>query len=233
MVGEALPLGQEDRGLSARATLRRMRIHDVTLPVHVGMLTWPGDPSIDVLPSKRLVRGDSSNVSELRMGTHTGTHVDAPFHFIDGAPGVDGIPLASLVGPCEVVDMRDVEETIGPRECERIPDGTERVLFRTSNSSIWDAAAPAFPEAYVHLSVEGARALVDRGVVLVGTDFLSIEQRGSEGHPTHVALLEAGVVIVEGLDLRGVEPGRYTIVCAPLKLVAGDGAPARVLLLDG
>lgn len=208
-----------------------MRVIDVSLGVSPEMLTWPGDPAVEVEPAKRLARGDSSNVSELRLGSHTGTHVDPPFHFIDGGPGVDALALDVLVGPAVVVDMRDVEETIGPKEVARVPAGAERVLFRTRNSDLWTRGRAAFPDGYVALSPEGARALADRGARLVGTDFLSIERRGSKGHPTHVTLLEAGVVIVEGLDLSAVEPGEYTLACLPLKVVGGDGAPARAVLI--
>jgi arylformamidase len=209
-----------------------MRVIDVTLPISADMLTWPGDPSVEILPSHRLARGDSANVSELKMGTHTGTHVDAPFHFIDGAPGVDQIPLLSLYGTAAVVDVRDVEDTIGPDEVKRVPDGARRVLFQTRNSEIWRDPSPRFPEHYVSVTPDGARALVDVGVMLVGVDFLSVEKRGSPGHPTHVTLLEAGVVIVEGLNLSDVEPGDYTIACMPLKLAGMDGAPARVFLIE-
>ncbi|MFN2614757.1 MAG: cyclase family protein [Actinomycetota bacterium] len=208
-----------------------MTIYDVTLGIHDGMLTWPGDPSVSLEPAKRIARGDPSNVSLLTLGTHTGTHVDAPFHFIDGAPGIDSLPPDVLYGDAVIVDMRGVEDTIGPDEVNTFPEGATRVLMRTRNSELWKTPSPPFPDFYVAMSPEGARAVVDRGITLLGTDFLSIEKKGSPGHPTHVTLLEAGVVIVEGLDLSGVEPGRYTIACMPLKLVGSDGSPARVFLI--
>ena len=207
------------------------RIIDISLDVSPSMLTWPGDPAVGIDPAKRMARGDPANVSELHMGSHTGTHVDPPFHFIDGAPGVDALPLDAMIGPATVVDFTDVEHTIGPDEAARIPAGAERVLFLTRNSRIWENPSPSFPDDYVALSPEGARTLVERGVRLVGVDFLSVERRGAQGHPTHVALLEAGVVIVEGLNLSGVEPGPYTLACLPLKIVDGDGAPARAVLI--
>jgi arylformamidase len=209
-----------------------MAIHDVTLTVSPAMLTWPGDPAVALDDAKRMARGDSSNVSLLSLGTHTGTHVDAPFHFIDGAPGVDALDVSGLYGEAEVVDFRDVDDVIGPNEVARIPDGAVRVLMRTRNSEIWTRANPSFPERYVSMTPDGARAVVDKGIKLLGTDFLSIEKKGSPGHPTHVALLEASVVLVEGLDLSRVEPGRYIVACLPLKLAGADGSPARVLLID-
>lgn len=206
------------------------RIIDITLSVGPRMLTWPGDPEVQVMPTSRLARGDHANVSQLRLGTHTGTHVDPPFHFIDGAPAVESLSLETLVGPALVADLRHVAREITPDHIDAI-EPAERVLFRTRNSDLWARETIEFPDEYVHLTTEAARALVARGARLVGTDFLSIERRGAPGHPTHVTLLEAGVVIVEGLDLSKVEPGRYTLACLPLKVVGGDGAPARAVLV--
>jgi arylformamidase len=196
------------------------------------MLTWPGDPAVELDPAKRRAKGDSSNVSELRLGTHTGTHVDPPFHFIDGAHTADQLDLDVLVGPAFVADFRDSGPTINPDDLEaaKIPDGTERLLFRTPNSALWAEQPVRFPDSYTALTPEGARWCVDRQLRLVGTDFLSIEQKGTPGHPTHVTLLQAGIVILEGLDLSGVEPGGYELTVLPLKVVGGDGAPARAIL---
>lgn len=208
-----------------------MRVLDVSLPVHPGMMLWPGDPPVEVEPLSRIARGDVANVSTLRLGTHTGTHVDPPCHFIEGAASVDEIPPDVLVGPAVVVDLRAVAREITPGDLAAIPPGTERVLFRTRNSELWARGAREFPDDYVALGIDAARALVARGVRLVGTDFLSIEHRGAPGHPVHVALLEAGVVIVEGLDLWAAEPGAWTLACLPLKIAGGDGAPTRALLI--
>jgi arylformamidase len=207
-------------------------IFDVSLGIGPSMLTWPGDPAVEVDPAKRLSKGDPANVSELRLGSHTGTHVDPPFHFIDGAPGVDALDLNVLVGPALVVDLRDAGESIGPAELDALdlPAGTERILFRTKNSELWKKPHVEFPDSYTALSPEGAAWCVERGLKLVGTDFLSIEARGASGHPTHVTLLRAGVIIVEGLDLSEIGPGAYKFSCTPLKIVGGDGAPARAIL---
>lgn len=208
------------------------RFIDVTLAIGPEMLTWPGDPPVAVDPAKRLARGDASNVSDLRMGSHTGTHVDPPFHFIGGGTTVDRLAIDALVGPAMVADLTWVERRIGPDELDKLglPEGTERLLMRTRNSELWTRDRIEFPDDYVCMTVEGARWVAERGLRLLGTDFLSIEQRGAPGHPVHVTLLRAGVVILEGLALFGVEPGSYDLTCLPLKILGGDGAPARAVL---
>lgn len=209
-------------------------IKDISLPIGPDLLTWPGDPAIDVAPSSRISRGDSANVSELRLGSHTGTHIDPPLHFIDEGAGVDGIDLGVLVGRATIADLTACGETIEVSDLEALDlqEGTERLLFKTRNSEIWRHLPAKFPDSYVALSPEGAQWIVTNGIRLVGTDFLSIEKRGSPGHPTHVTLLLAGVVIVEGLDLSDVSPGNYRLVCLPLRIVGGDGAPARAILIE-
>jgi arylformamidase len=207
-------------------------IIDISLGIGPSMLTWPGDPPVEIDPAKRLAKGDPANVSELRLGTHTGTHVDPPFHFIDGAPTAEALDLNVLVGPAVVADLRGAGATITPAELEalNLPSGTERLLFRTPNSELWTSSPVKFPDSYTALTPDGARWCVDRGIQLVGTDFLSIEQRGAPGHPTHVTLLKAGTIILEGLDLWPVEPGAYDLFVLPLKILGGDGAPARAIL---
>ncbi len=182
---------------------------DVTLPIGPDLLVWPGDPPVSITPRIEIARGDPANVSEITMGTHTGTHVDPPNHFVPGTEGIDGVPLDAL----------------------DIPAGAKRVLLRTANSELWRHLPVEFPDTYACLTAEGARWVVDRGIGLIGVDFLSVEQKGAPGHPAHHALLENGVVIVEGLNLGDVEPGRYTLVCMPLRIVDGDGGPARAMLI--
>lgn len=206
---------------------------DVTLGISPEMLTWPSDPDVSIEPFKTIAE-DGSHVARLTLGTHTGTHVDPPFHFIEGGATVDQLDVAAFIGPCIVADLTGVEGHIGPDELEKadLPPGTERLLMRTKNSELWTATkAPPFPDSYVAMTAEGASWAVDRGIKLVGTDFLSIEQRGAEGHPVHTTLLSSGVVIVEGLALYGVEPGEYEVAMLPLKIVGGDGAPARAVLI--
>jgi len=210
------------------------RVIDVSLPVGPNLLVWPGDPDVEIARRASLAAGDHANVSEIRMGTHTGTHIDAPVHFIEDAAGIDAVPVETLVGPAVVEDLRDWSKPIGPEELDRlgVPAGTERLLLRTASSELWRRLPVAFPDAYAHLTPEGAAWIVERRIRLVGVDFLSIERKGAEGHPVHVALLSNDVVIVEGLDLGDVEPGPYTLAALPLRIAGGDGAPARVVLIE-
>jgi arylformamidase len=192
-----------------------VQIIDVSVPVRPGMITYPGDPEVRLERVSSIADGEVANLSRLDLGVHSGTHVDAPLHFVDGGASVETLPLDVLVGPCVVVDGLDAAA---------VPRGAERVLFKTPNSRLWER--DEFSEDFVALDGAAARALVERGVRLVGIDYLSI---GDE--EAHRALLGAGVVAIEGLDLREVDPGEYRLVCAPLKLEGAEGAPARVLLL--
>lgn len=210
------------------------KIIDISLGIGPDLLTWPGDPGVEILPSSRLSRGDPANVSALRLGSHTGTHVDPPSHFIEDGATVETLSLDVLIGTVLVADFTGIAETIGAEELERLSLSKEitRLLIKTGNSRIWERRPADFPDAYASLTPDGAAWIVENGIRLIGTDFLSIEERGASGHPTHRTLLEAGVVIVEGLDLSRVEPGEYTLVCLPLKIIAGDGAPARAVLIE-
>jgi arylformamidase len=167
------------------------------------------------------------------MGTHTGTHVDPPNHFLEGAAGIDRVPLDVLVGPAVVADGRHLDRPIGPADLDalNIPEEARRVLLRTANSELWKATTVRFPDRYACLTLEGATWVVERGIRLIGLDFLSVEQKGAAGHPVHHTLLENGVVIVEGLNLSEVEPGEYILVCLPLRIADGDGGPARAVLI--
>lgn len=211
-----------------------MRIYDISVPLTPGETpTYPGDPGLEVVAWNAISRGDAANVSLLHFGAHTGTHVDAPAHFIEGAPGLASLPLDAFVGAARVVevptDAEAVEERhVGPEALR----GAERVLFKTRNSAFWEDPSGRFREDFTYVEPAAARALARAGVRLVGFDYLSVEKFGSDGFETHLALLEAGVVIVEGLDLRAVGPGLYELFCLPLKVAAGggDGAPARAVL---
>jgi arylformamidase len=195
--------------------------------------TYPGDPALEVVSWAAIARGDAANVTLLRMGAHTATHVDAPAHFIEGAPQVSAMPLEVLVGEARVVELDETIEAIeASHVAAHVPVGTTRVLFKTRNSAFWRREGRAFREDFTHLTLDGARALLERGVRLVGIDYLSIEKFKSKTFETHTTLLSAGVVIIEGLDLHEVSAGVYELLCLPLKIAAGsgDGAPARAVL---
>jgi arylformamidase len=204
------------------------RLYDVTVPLAVGLPAFPGNPEFDVQAVKRIAEGASSNVSRLVIGTHSGTHVDAPRHFFDDGAGVEALRLETLVGRARVLAFdRGGGITMQDLEGGKI-DGDERILLKTPNSSRWSEGQ--FYQDYTYLDESGARYLVDRGVRLVGIDYLSIEQFKKPGAPAHRALLSAGVIIIEGLNLSGVEPGSYEMYCLPLPVTGADGAPARVVL---
>ena len=211
-----------------------MRIYDISVPVAPGETpVYPGDPGIEVGSWSAISRGDPANVTLLRFGAHTGTHVDAPAHFLEGAAGVASLPLEALWGEALVVEVPADAPAVGVGHVSRgALGGAARVLFKTRNSAFWEDPRGRFREDFAYIEPAAARALVAAGVRLVGFDYLSVEKFGSEDFPTHTALLSGGVVIVEGLDLRAVAPGTYELACLPLKVAAGsgDGAPARALL---
>jgi arylformamidase len=184
---------------------------------------------LEVRQQQRRASGDPANVSALACSLHCGTHVDAPAHFFDGEPGVDTVPIDALIGPAWVVDALGQRGDIDPAALAalEIPDGAARVLFKTGNSALWDA--PRFTEDFVALTPEAATALAERGIRLVGIDYLSIASYADPA-PTHEALLRAGVVILETLDLRAVDPGWWQLTCLPLRIPGADGAPARAVL---
>lgn len=205
---------------------------DLTLPIDPRMTTFPGDPPIAVDPVLRIDKGNPANVSRYCLGSHCGTHVDPPCHFVPGGLTVDQLPLATLIGPVLVVDLAHVRGAITADDLAAagIPAGTRRLLLKTRNSALWVDPTHAFQPDYVHVGLDAAHWLVDNGVRLVGIDYLSIEAFHAAGHLIHHILLSNGVVIVEGLDLRFAAPRRYQLHCLPLKVKNGDGGPARVLL---
>lgn len=212
-----------------------MRIYDITVPLHAGLPTFPGDPCVEIHSVAALERGDAANVSLLHFGAHTATHVDAPAHFIAGASTVAEMPLTSLVGRARVVEIPSDAAAITPAHLpSEVLRGAERILFKTRNSTFWSELDKGFRTDFTYLAPEAAQLLVDNGVHLVGIDYLSVEKFGAEGFPTHIILLSAGVVIVEGIDLREVAAGDYELLCLPLRIAggAGDGAPARAVLRE-
>lgn len=210
-----------------------MNVYDVTLPLRAGIATFDDDEPGPTLEYRGLMsRADPYNISSLHLGSHTGTHVDAPHHFIDGAPTVEQMPLEALIGPAQVVEHPDDRHiAAADLEAAALPVGTRRLLLKTPNSRF--IGDTAFHRDFVALTVDAARWIVDHGIVLVGIDYMSVEQYDTRDYAVHVTLLERNVVIIEGLDLRAVQSGQYNMVCAPLPVVGAEGAPARVLLWTG
>ena len=210
-----------------------MPIFDVTVPVSNELPTWPTDPSVEISDFCSLSAGDGANVSMLNFGAHTGTHVDAPAHFIEGAAKVESLPLDALIGEATVIEVPAEATAIDEEFVQKnYTPGTERLLFKTRNSAFWNETKPQFHTDFTYLDLPAARWLVEQGIKLVGIDYLSIEKYGSEKHETHLALLSHSVVILEGLNLTGIAAGNYELICLPLRLRSnkGDGAPARVVL---
>jgi arylformamidase len=207
------------------------RFHDLSLPISERLITYPGDPPIELAPHARIADGDDANVTRLSFGSHTGTHVDAPLHFIDGARAVDELPLEVLIGPALVAEFDRGISGIGEEELREAGiDGETRLLLKTRNRELLEG--DSFREDFTYLTGAGADYLLRAGVQLVGIDYLSIEEFGAEEPVAHRKLLEREVVIIEGLDLRGIPAGRYELICLPLRMAGLDGAPARVVLRE-
>jgi arylformamidase len=205
-----------------------MRLYDATLSIQEGMVTFPGDPPFRMTPLFQRREGDPFDLALLSMGTHLGTHVDPPAHYLDGGATADQLPLEALLGPGVVLDLRG-RPRIDRESLETSELGDHlRVLLKTDNGP--RLLEPTFREDYVHLTEGGARHLVERGVRLVGIDYLSIERFQNPGAPVHRILLEAGVVVIEGVHLLEVPEGPCEVLCLPLKILGADGAPARVIL---
>ena len=209
--------------------MRRLRqmaeLHDISVPIHTGMHVYDGNPGFRLELVSSIAAGASANVSRLDLGVHNGTHVDAPLHFIDGGPGTESLDLETLIGPAYVVDATAVSGDLDAEALGSVafPSDLTRIIFKTSNSQLWSRGS--FSRDFVRLSGSGARFLIERGVRLVGIDYLSI------GDPeAHQELLAARVIALEGLDLREVDPGKYELICLPLRLEGSDGAPARAIL---
>jgi arylformamidase len=203
---------------------------DVSIPIRSAMTVYRGNPPVRIRPAMTLQR-NGVNLSELCLGSHTGTHVDAPSHFIKGGKGIDRVDLDRFIGPAWVADLRRVKGGIGAVDLTkaRIPRGSRRVMLRTSNSRLWHPARP-FRTDFVYLAADGADWMVARAVELVGIDYLSIEGYGVPGAPTHKRLLGAGIPIIEGLDLFNVRPGRWQMAAFPLRIENGDAGLTRAVV---
>lgn len=210
-----------------------MRLYDVSVPISNRTPIYPGDPGIEIQQWKALANGDSANVSFLHFGAHTATHVDAPSHFVAGGARVSEMSLDVLIGPARVIEIPADMTEIDRDFVSALDLGSvTRLLFKTRNSNFWSESQEVFRKDFTHLTHSGAEVLINKGIRLVGIDYLSVEKFKSAKHETHLSLLANGVVILEGLNLREVPAGDYELICLPL-LVAegtGDGAPARTVL---
>ncbi|MBI5029833.1 MAG: cyclase family protein [Chloroflexi bacterium] len=209
-----------------------MKIYDISIPISPSMPVYPGDPAVSIVPMSQIAKGDAANVSQLSFGDHTGTHLDPPIHFIPGGKTVDQLDLDTLYGPALVVDMSHVEKAITAKDLDRakLSKRAVRILFRTRNAELWQQ--PGFQTNYVGFAWDAAQWFVERGVKLVGIDYLSAELFDASEPRTHRTLLGASIIIVEGLDLSNVKPGEYVLACLPLKIKDGDGAPVRAILIE-
>ncbi len=206
-----------------------MKVHDISVPNGPGQHVYPGDPEPKVDAVRRIANGDVCNLSLLTMGSHTGTHVDAPYHFLADGPTLGEVPLDRMVGDALVLDLRGRAAVDRAALAGGAIKAGDIVLCLTDNSRRWEQ--PTFQRDFTYLTEDAATFLVAAGVRAIGMDYLSIEKFGSQSFPVHHILLGAGVFVIEGLDLRGIAPGRYTLVCLPLKFPTLDGAPARAILL--
>ncbi len=208
-------------------------IYDVTLPISPALPVWPGDPLPRVVQEASLRGGGGYNLTSIHLSSHTGTHLDAPLHMVDGMASLEEVPVERLVGECWVARLPDAVRRIGAADLEAagIPTGTRRLLLHTGNSDLWSRTPWEFTPGYAALTLEGAQWVVDRGIHLVGIDYLSVDLYEADDLPAHRQLLGSGVLTLESLDLRAVPQGTYRLVCLPLRVAGVEGAPARVILI--
>jgi len=209
-----------------------MQVFDISLPIHNNMMPFFHDPVANVYRVRDLDKGEDANVSEIKMGCHCGTHLDAPIHFVPGAPAVDDLSLDDLIGPVLVVEFLDSLQQIHAADLEKagLPAGIKRVLFKTRNSRLWERKETQFSPDYCGVEADAAQWLIDRGVKVVGVDHLSV----CPFHDlltTHRLFFQARVVVIEGLNLTGIKPGLYQLMCLPLNIQGSDGAPCRAALI--
>lgn len=211
-----------------------MKIYDISVPIHAGTPVWEGDPPVIIHEMLNTDRGDIANVTRLELGAHTATHIDAPQHFVPGGKGIDGLNLEILLGPAYVAEFSaDRVITVADLQTLDLPAGTTRLLCKTKNSRHWQNPNHRFDREFIGLDADAARWLVEQGFRLIGVDYLGVErfEMIDQGAPAHHILLSAEIIILEGLDLSEVPSGLYQLVCLPIKIQNGDGAPSRAILI--
>ena len=210
-----------------------MKIFDISIPIHPQLPVWPGDPQVVLERYRQLSEGDASTDSRLACSVHCGTHVDAPAHFVENGATVEQLPLDMLIGSATVAEFPEIDRiTPDLLETQKLVPKTKRLLLKTKNSELWKNPDHEFNPDFVALSSESASWMVNNGIKLVGIDYLSIQLFKDAEPLTHRILLEAGVIIIEGLNLREVQTGVYQLICLPIKLAGSDGAPARAILIS-
>jgi arylformamidase len=212
---------------------KRLKFVDISVPISAGLPVWPGDPQIEIERYRLISEGSNSNDSRITCSVHSGTHVDAPAHFIENGTSVEQLPLETLLGTVTVIELLEAER-IEPEllEAQALAPEIRRLLIKTKNSALWANPDHEFVPDFVALSSESARWIVNKGIDLVGIDYLSIQMFKDTEPLTHRILLDAGVIIVEGLDLRQAAPGEYELCCLPIKLAGCEAAPARAVLIE-
>lgn len=207
-----------------------MDIYDISLTIDESIPTWPDDKKPIIKKNLSLEEGEIANVTHIEMSAHTGTHVDAPCHFIKEGKSVESLPLDVLIGDALVIDcLQEDILTESFFQNAKIPDGTKRLLLKTKNSLQWEKKNPGFIKDYVAINATGAKYLVEKKIELIGIDYLSIAPF-KELMETHEILLGSNIIVIEGLNLKDIKPGNYDLCCLPLKIANADGAPARVVL---
>lgn len=206
------------------------KIIDISVPLSPDLPVWPGDQKVVINKQYDMQNGDAANLTSLHISSHTGTHIDAPLHFVNGGKTTADIPLGKLIGECQVVDCQGLKQ-IDAAFLQKLslPDYTHKLLFKTDNSKLWENPKHPFFKEYCALTPDAAEWVVANQIHLVGIDYASIELFTGSGE-THVVLLSGEVVILENLDLRFVEPGRYKLICLPLKIDGVEGTVARAVL---
>jgi arylformamidase len=205
-----------------------MKLIDVSVPLDANLPTYPGNTPFSLEAVKRIANGDSSNVSTLHLSAHSGTHVDAPRHFFDEGPGAEALPLEILCGRARVIEITSRKGITAEDLAKSDLSEDVRVLVKTSNSRLW--GSPTFRQDFIGVTESGAKYLIEHGIKVIGVDYLSVEEFKKPGAPAHHLLLGGGTIVIEGLNLRDVEPGIYEMLCLPLAIAGSDGAPARVVL---